>query len=549
MPTVLVPRSFFEKERETVYSNWYVSYWRELVSNAMDAGATAIKIRTFFADHRGETVFRVVIQDNGKGMDLDTIRDVYMQLGASTKENESQGVGGFGRARVLTTFSHPRYSIASGDVVVDGAGTSFEIRDSLKPIKGCAIIVDIEQRHAGRLQEGLFEFLEASNIAAKISLDLAQSWPDGSAIKSLVPVEAGKPVLWREKFQAGDVLSSFSDDTGPWATISVNSKPKALAHQLLVRVNGLTMHSEYLSEPIQVTVDLEPSRSREAMTASRDALHWNFRSSLMRFVQRLAADVVSAGRPRKEQIDLRITGRNGPLMLIRPGVVARKAAAAPAMVTGEANYAITARHAEATSPLPDQVYSSSVEAGPALLRHDFHLTSDDPTPEQRRVISKYNPEAWAKASSAGGSYYGQRLLAMWTEAMRLSVNRLFEQHSDLENEISLRCGFVFSERFGAKLQYLDDGSYAALLNPVDNGGHMRYRLSDAGDRKRIATLAMHESCHLLVDIHNEYYAKALTDLVGSFRDIDVDRVLKAAINDVSEEIRDIRTPDEVEPSL
>lgn len=544
MPTMIVPRSFFESERDNLYSNWFVSYWRELVSNCIDAGADGIKIRTFFASHKDESVFRVVVQDNGKGMDLDTIENVYMRLGASTKADEADGVGGFGRARVLTTLSHLRYSIASGDIVVDGSGTEFNIRPSLKPIKGCAIIVDIDPRYAPKLQAGLFEFLDASNVPARISLDLAHRTLDGLDMKLPAGAEEGKPTLWRPRFARGKALSQFSDDVGPWADIWVNATDRALKHQLLVRVHGLCMHSEYLSEPIQVTVDLIPARSRHAMTVSRDSLRWNFRSSLMKFVQRLATDVVSATRVKKERIDVRLSGRNGPMVLSRPGKTVAPAPRVELMqaeVTSEANYAVVAKHSDATSPLPGVVNTAQEEVGPSLLQYDFHLLTEDPTAEQKRVAWKYNPDSWLKAASQGDNqqgFYGRRLLALWTKAMEISVQRMFEQHPDLPDTISMRCGFVIGEHVGAKLVTLDDGAFVALLNPVDTAGHIAFRLSNAQDRKKIFTIANHEACHLLVDLHNEYYAKALTDLVGSFRDPEIDRELRAVIADVGDDIRD-----------
>lgn len=520
MPILAVPFSFFRSERDSIYSDWHVSFWRELFSNSQDAGATQIKVRTAFADLRGNPVLRVIVHDNGSGMSMDTLTKVYMQLGESTKGDQINGVGGFGRARILTTFSHPRYSIATGNIVLDGEGVTYQTRESKKPVEGCAVIVDIELQHAARLQAGLFEFLEASEVPA--SLDLARALPDGTPMQCIDGAIEGKPVRWRSRFKPGNHISDFEDEAGIWAKISLSQRPGALAHKLLVRVNGLCMHTEYLSEPVQVTVDLVASRSRQAMTASRDSLHWEFRTSLMRFVQRIATDVVSASRPRKELSKISVPGRNGPLIVARqcPIETAEPGAQSVRVMSDNFSRGVTDRFVRSIS---------STNASPAdHLANDFQLYIEDATAAQKEVANRYDPLSWGK----GGSpvFYAQRLLAMWSEAIKLSVSRLQEQHDDLPDEILLRCGFVVGEFTGAKLELLEDGSYAALINPVDIDGKPRYRLSSAQDRKMISALAMHEGAHLVVDLHNEAFASALTNLHGSYRDIDFDRELQAAAN-------------------
>jgi len=540
MPSVVLPRSFFVAERDQAYSNWFESFWRELVSNCDDAGATAIKIKTIATIHRGEPVFRIAVQDNGSGMDLDTIENVYMRLGASTKTGDDGQVGGFGRARILTSLSHLRYSIASGEHIVDGEGASYEVRKASKPIKGCGIVVDVEPRYAARLQEGLFTFLETSSLRAKVALDLADKGCSGEQLRGIPDAEPGRPVLWKNRFYAGKSLSTFSDEKGVWADISVNKGSTAKRHLLVVRVNGIAMHTEHLSEPIQVTVDLVPSRSREAMTASRDQLRWEFRRSLMTFVQRLAADVMGATRRKEERREVKLQGRQGGLLLTRKAALGQSS---DVREPSGSDSSIAHSHPRGDTPLESDVREILEEDSPAgLLRYDFSLITEDPTPEQRRALSRYNPESWSRRAANGepGGYNAQRLLALWTEAMRVSVNRLYELGADMPAEVRLRCGFILSGSSLAQLQQCEDGSYNALLNPVDDKGRAKYRAGDPQDRKRVALIAMHEACHLLVDLHNEYFANLLTELAGSFRDIDLDRSLRLAVEDVGSELKELR---------
>jgi hypothetical protein len=536
MPSLEIPRAFLVSERDNVYSDWCVSFWREFLSNCADAGATAVKIRTSFEIFKDEPVMRVVVHDNGSGMSQDIVENVYMRLGESTKADAGDGVGGYGRARILTTFSHPRYSIASGDFVVDGEGTNYLIRPSTKPIRGCAVIVDVESRFARRLHEGLFDFLETSNPKMNIALELAQSHPDGLPLRT-IKTEPGKPVLWKGAYNPGRRLSAFADETGTWAKVSVNDGPSALQHKLVVRVNGLAMHTEFLGEPIQVSIDLVPSRSRAAMTASRDALRKDFRQNLMRFVQRLSADVMDTIRAREGRREVLIEGREGVMKITRSDAKSDEGKSGRTRRFG-------ARRLARSHPDPTRTTAprDKVERRPAnaMLRTSFALLIDDVTPDQRRVIEKYHPDHWADGGF--GTFSVQRLLSVWTEAMRLSVERLMEQHQDMDRAVRLRCGFVLGQSQQACLKEQSDGSYLALINPIDAAGKPRFRLTDQQDRKKIAMLAMHEACHLLSDLHTEYFALALTELAGSFRDIDFDRNLRLVMDETAEELKSAPQP-------
>ncbi len=122
--TVKMNKTFFRKERDHFYSDWYLAFWRELFQNSNDAGAKNINIslhekpgRSSFGEIRKEpqTVVRVVFADDGCGMTYDTLDKVYFQIGESTKDGDGSSVGGFGRARLMTCFSQDRYSILTKD--------------------------------------------------------------------------------------------------------------------------------------------------------------------------------------------------------------------------------------------------------------------------------------------------------------------------------------------------------------------------------------------------------------------------------------------------
>ena len=67
---------------------------KELVSNAYDAMATEVKIKLDLDENR------IVVRDNGRGMDLDEIRENFLTIGYRTAVSEAPSE--LGRMRIGT---------------------------------------------------------------------------------------------------------------------------------------------------------------------------------------------------------------------------------------------------------------------------------------------------------------------------------------------------------------------------------------------------------------------------------------------------------------
>ena len=61
----------------TEYAAWKEAWWREVVQNGVDAGATHCAGNV---SPRGDVVV-VSFEDDGRGMDLDTLTKVFLRLG------------------------------------------------------------------------------------------------------------------------------------------------------------------------------------------------------------------------------------------------------------------------------------------------------------------------------------------------------------------------------------------------------------------------------------------------------------------------------------
>lgn len=528
--SISVPRSFFASERDNVYSDWRLAFWRELFSNSMDAGATGISVKAAFAPGSdGKDVYRIFFRDNGHGMDADTIENVYMRLGASSKEADEKSIGGFGRARILTCFSQKAYQIASRNVLVSGSGAEYRIVAVDKPINGCMLMIDAPKDDGYFLQKRLLEFLSTASIKTKLKLDLAEDSPEHPMPQ--LDEDGIKP------FKRGRHIFNFTDDKGPWGEVWINKSAACKQNVLLVRVNGIAMHEEWLAEPIQVTVDLSPDRARQMLTASRDGLRGDFRRTLLSYVQELAANVVSATRKKDPTPSLTYSS-GGAISVSRKrdeNAPAHDAAKAPD--SAEATEAPSTRPANRHENGQVQVASEKEDRiGNPLLLHDFHLCVDDATKQQRRNLKQLEPETWLETDKDGRlqGKSARYLLAAWTEIVRELASVMMQMEPGFPDNIKIVPGFIVSEHLRGRCTQEGEDTWQILMNPLRSDGRLRYGLSDPNDRKRLISIAMHEVAHMAVDYHNEFYAERLTTLTGEVRDSELDRSMRAAMADMKE---------------
>lgn len=542
MPTVSVPRSFFVSERNSVYGDWRSAFWRELLSNSLDAGAEHVHLRTRFAED-GDFVVDVI--DNGRGMDRKTVEEVYMRLGASTK-GEGDGIGGFGRARILTCFSQKAYRIRTSDVTVSGEGASYEVETASRPIAGCAITIRIDPRDASRLQARLEQVLRQSSLRARITLDLAREHPDGVPLhqigEDLLTREEGKPARFRGWSLRGKRFGQLEDDTSVWAELHVSKGETAVRNRAVVRVNGMAMYDEHIAAPVQVTVDLASGRAREILTASRDSIRGEFRAELQKVFSGIAADHVSAFRDRSRTPETRIAARPGHgsgLPILRRGQEAPRPPLRPSVMEDpdtprlEADLeAIRAAQAERRpsqlSPEAQAMADIQAESQRLLqgLRLDLVTHVGDATTAQRAAAPRFQAHTWLSPGSEGRT--AELLHAAWTAACRHAIGVLAEIHPYLAHDSSETwiTGFVFDRNMLGCHMSAGQVRHALLLNPVDEQGRLRFKLTDPESMKEMVATAIHEVTHIVHDWHDEAYANLLTRMMGKIRDRDIEREIR-----------------------
>jgi hypothetical protein len=506
MPSIAVPRQFFEKERDTVYGSWTTAFWREFLSNCLDADASRIIIRTAF-NEAGEYVVDVV--DDGHGMDRDTVENVYMCLGKSTKDADGTGIGGFGRARVLTCFSQLGYKIRSRDCITTGSGATYDVAISPKPLSGCAVTVRVDPIYAQRLQRGLRQVLVESNLEATVSLILAKETPDGVSLAQMDGMTTNSSVANADAFSGwkslGNGFRTLSDDIGPWAHVYAQDTEVAGYTKAIVRVGGMAMYVDPIKSGAEIVVELVPERSREVMTANRDGLRDDFRGAMNALYAELAIDGESATVVRDRQVCEIYHAEFAPAGLRMPG----------SDVGGGIQ--------------PDLDNLAGRVAHYMNPRLPVGLRVSNASEKQIEASSKWTPDAWRQPGATGRN--AELLHAAWTGACRHALTELCKIRPDLRFAREWATGFVIDENFGGMHAAIADVDHVILLNPVDSQGHARYKISDPASMKKMIAIAIHEVTHVAYSYHDEAYAGLFTELVGAIRDKDIEAEMKREMDD------------------
>jgi hypothetical protein len=351
-PNVMrTPKSYWRTRRSEGHSDWAFGFWRELFQNENDAGADEIDISVGAAPGKGsfgreatvDAVTRVVFTGNGRGMDEDVLRNVFLVPGETTKRN-GVDTGGFGTARIMLAFSQVRYGIQTQKWVVEGDGSEYTCMsldealaakreeidtavaagavnhaDMLRAdmaalearpavIKGCRMEIDIDPKETpysylnvdqSKLLTKLEEYLSYSQMSCKVRLngeEMALRTHKGPAKRLLVVRDSdGKEI--------------------PFATVHTSLGDRAKHKgKLIVRVNGAAMYVEESETREQVIVELVPGLSRQILTDNRDGMKAPYRGVLSAFLRELAVDVRSALEDKEKRKHIKIAGGKGPIV-------------------------------------------------------------------------------------------------------------------------------------------------------------------------------------------------------------------------------------------
>lgn len=268
MAQVKVPNEFFAKSK-LEYADWRWAFFRELIQNSYDAGASNID----FTISSESDAYVIKCVDNGSGMNRDILENVLLCLGGSKKENNA--VGGFGYAKSLLFFAHLGYSIRTQDCCVTGSGGDYQIGAGFKFVRGTQIEVRMAKESSSPeldLMNSLYGYAKYLNVPRSLVLSA-----NGSKIDA----------------QFLDYDCSLETKLGQF---SFKETADAGSSKVIVSVRGLPMFVQnvYSSGQASFAGLLELSGDTfELLTANRDGLKYGHASDLTQIIQKMTENRAS----------------------------------------------------------------------------------------------------------------------------------------------------------------------------------------------------------------------------------------------------------------
>lgn len=520
MPLVQVPAEFFRKEREDAYDDWQLAIFRELFTNSADAGATEVRVTI---DH-WENGCKITFEDNGCGMDYDVLENVYFKLGMSTKDG-ADTVGGFGRARILTNFSMDKYEIHTNNWFVEGSGASYEIKEVPDMYIGCKQILFTTEMTVGEATNKFryYRSLCSDTLSIKVLLD-------------------------GEEETVGEKILEYIDDL----TVNHNGQPTAFGsiYRILsgghnnfvnVQIHGVNMFTHYLGEEVSLLMTLRADISRQVLSASRDKFRGDYQHAFNAFVQKIAADVTSALKPKRTKRVIKIIG-NGfygtrrrdkeiqtgfhmenpdeygktkfvAIPTARSLEKGQMTAMFAQVVNSAAKSAASFNSFNSNGVITDAFSKPGYRVRVSDYIPDVFLQIDTTSVKKLNQTSFYNPEYWQAIVHRNTVDFGVHkknfhLLMSWQYAIENCLETLQLFHSV---DIYWTVGFSFRDNAEASFMR-SDNRFIFFLNPLNEEGNPRFNLTERQSIQQLLSDARHEVAHVVESYHNERFAQAYGEL-------------------------------------
>ncbi len=135
---VQVPHSYFQKAKAE-YADWRWAMIREFIQNSYDARAANIDFR-LVGNEAGR--LDLYVDDDGVGMDEDTLLKVLLCMGGTRKLDGA--IGGKGWAKAILFFAHHGYTIRTGNLCVEGCGGEYRLSVESAHVPGTSIKVELD---------------------------------------------------------------------------------------------------------------------------------------------------------------------------------------------------------------------------------------------------------------------------------------------------------------------------------------------------------------------------------------------------------------------
>ena len=259
-----VPSDFFTKTLRE-YQDWKFAWFRETLQNAVDAGATKVDFSINKVDDR----IQLLVNDNGSGIDLDTLKKGLLTLGgsikSSSKNNGNEIIGGYGYAKHIILFAHHRYEIQTQNLFISGEGIRYQINSNSNYLQGTKITVWLKQKASIKRLTACCRML-IKHFSGNVKITLNNKPIRTNSVSHDYQI---KTILGQLQFSE---IEEFSDI------------------ELWIRMKGLPMFRYYIEDSGQrgliATLDLT-GKPTELLTTNRDGLTRKASETLDRLLHEL----------------------------------------------------------------------------------------------------------------------------------------------------------------------------------------------------------------------------------------------------------------------
>lgn len=498
---------------------WKENWFREAIQNSVDGGARNIDIEV---RETSEGIY-VSVEDDGRGMDRETLLKKFLAWGASGKEGVAGTTGGFGKAKELLLMPWLKWSVHSRDTIASGRNgyrtqpVDAKYRDGTK----LAVVMAKDQ---------CVEAVHASTFIDRCNLPGIRFTVNGEVVKA--NLRATKQV---EGFDVGGKAILYENKAAGWS------------NRIYVRVNGILMFSDYIewrvANALKRHLVLELKRpSTELLTVNRNGFSdEGLRDAVEAFKQEIASDLDDALRAKStiKQEVFRGTGK----FKVSSSEVAASLAANEGALKPKGKGVMTEQQVE---KLVETIQKAAEEEEPAEDRQTIQRPSGEvveamvtgmPMLGPTHVETTIKQLAWTPDFYLSNEIEGFKIpKQFYPKHMTLRVKQLANFWAEIVRYvlIQLNCpeeygvGFGFDSSFQAA--YVSSGGENWLiLNPVilpgfqntirrmsgDDPGES-WNLSDPRQLDILYSLAVHECTHLVdgIGTHDRNFASAFTANAG-----------------------------------
>lgn len=300
------------------YGNWQVAFWRELIQNSRDAGATKIDIEcvpdVYEDPETGAHVecIRASAADNGAGMDYDTLMRAFFRRGGTEKAAGS--VGGFGDAKKLILTVWLGYEVRTQDVV--SRGSHEDIYPSLTSkgqpyVRGTKVTVWMPLTNHTTPEHAQFMIEQSSLPNIRFTVNGASA--RGTLPKGSIVEDGELPI------------TVYGRTVG---TMTVRHSPRSMRRGIYVRSHGIYMYeiTGFVGQfKGVVTIDLD-APPVNVFNAKRDGLSGasSAATALTDVIRKLTVESRTALKPKRKKASQVFKGTGA--LEVREGAVADMAA-------------------------------------------------------------------------------------------------------------------------------------------------------------------------------------------------------------------------------